>query len=400
MPDWKNRTALDPEIKPNGGPRTEFDEASRVFVTGATGFLGGFVTAQILRRTAARVMCLVRAGTPENCLSRIREKMQAYGLWETQFKERIAPVAGDLSKPLLGMSPGAFDGVAESADVIFHCGAFVSYVHPYAALHATNVAGTEEVLRLACRSRDKTVHYVSSTSVFLATADAAVSGLREIRECEEPMAPGPSHSGYTQTKWAAEQLAFGARDRGMPVAIYRPSTIVGNSRTGMATSGGTSLIRAWIAIGALPRDLRDLNLAPVDYVAASIVHLALRRDSVGKAFHLVNPVKTPFSAVAEMLRAHGHSLPQIPNEEWRQRVTQTVAKSSDMNLVTLCMAAAQMERHQKPRTAEIRLDATNTIAGLAGSSITCPPIDRPLLDAFYAHMQKDGLLPVPAAAAG
>ena len=40
--------------------------------------------------------------------------------------------------------------------------------------------------------------------------------------------------GYSQSKWVAERLVKIAASRGLPVSIYRPGTITGDSRTGIS----------------------------------------------------------------------------------------------------------------------------------------------------------------------
>lgn len=392
MADLKADAALDNEIRPNGDSCKGLGQAANIFVTGGTGLVGTFLLRELLDRTNATVVCLVREHASRDARLRMRQQFESHQLWDASFEERLAPVSGDLAEPLLGMPKDRFDGIAAQADAIFHCGAAVGFLQPYSALRAPNVLGTKEVLRLACRTRDKPVHYVSSTSVLAETADRVACGVKEIREDEEPIETGPAHSGYVQSKWVAEKALANARDRGMPIAVYRPSTIVGNSRTGSTTSMGAGLIRAWLAICAMPADLRDMNLVPIDYVAKAIVHLATRADSLGKVFHLINPIKTPFREIAELLRAHGHPVPQLPNAQWRDRLNATLAASRDMNLISLCMMAAQVESHQRPRAAQVRFDFTNTLNGLAGSAIACPVIDRALLELFYTHMEEAGLL--------
>lgn len=394
MPDLIADAELDGDIRATGNSPCELRQAARIFLTGVTGLVGTFLLRELLDHTSASVLCLVHEREPNDARLRIRRQLESYQLWDDAFGERLVILSGDLAQPFLGVSQDVFETIAWQADVIFHCGAAIRFLQPYAALRTTNVLGTKEILRLACRTRDKAVHYVSSMSVLAETADRVACGFKEIREDEDPIEIGPAHSGYSQSKWVAEKVLANARARGMPVAIYRPSTIVGNSRTGITSSMGASLIRAWLAIKAMPQDLRDMNLVPIDYVAKAIVHLAMRADSIGKAFHLINPVRTPFRDIAELLCAHGHPMPQLPNPEWRERLNAAVAASRDMNLVSLCMTAAEFERHQRPRAAQVRFDATNTLNGLAGSAISCPVIDRPMLDLFYRYMDEAGLLRV------
>ena len=63
--------------------------------------------------------------------------------------------------------------------MIYHGGANVNLLYPYAALHSTNVQGTHEILKLATMSSPKPVHYLSTLDVFESLAG---TGVREFFE--------------------------------------------------------------------------------------------------------------------------------------------------------------------------------------------------------------------------
>src|SRR3712207_985904 len=75
--DLERDTTLEPELVPRGTPRAT--EGAPIFLTGATGFLGGFLLRELLSQTAAPVVCLVRAASPEAALERVRDNMARYG---------------------------------------------------------------------------------------------------------------------------------------------------------------------------------------------------------------------------------------------------------------------------------------------------------------------------------
>jgi acyl carrier protein len=149
--DLRAEAVLDPEIAPQpaaNGTRTLRD-AGDVFLTGATGFLGAFLLDGLLSSTNARVHCLVRQRGDDDGMESIETNLRRYGLWQTEWEERIVPVAGDLGEPLFGMVDEGFDELAKEVDLIIHAAAVVNLVYPYSALKAANVGGTREVLRLA-----------------------------------------------------------------------------------------------------------------------------------------------------------------------------------------------------------------------------------------------------------
>ena len=92
-------------------------------ITGATGFVGAFLLAELLRTTEMTPFCLVRAASVAEGHERIRSTLTDYGLWEESFGGRILPVLGALDRPRLGLSRPQWQHLAAMVDVIYHSGA-------------------------------------------------------------------------------------------------------------------------------------------------------------------------------------------------------------------------------------------------------------------------------------
>ena len=216
----------------------------------------------------------------------IETNLRRYGLWRPEWAERIVPIDGDLGEPLFGLDEGEFDALAREVDLIFHPGAVVNLIYPYSELKAPNVGGTREVLRLACRHGAKPVHHVSTNGIFppgngLCEEDTDLDELAEARE-----------DGYGQSKWVAEKLVREAAGRGLPVSVYRPGNVSGHSETG--ASNPRDLLGAVIVesmrLGCAPEiEGWRMEMTPVDFVAAAILHLASETAAQGGTYHLANP---------------------------------------------------------------------------------------------------------------
>ena len=227
-------------------------KADGILLTGATGFLGAFLLFELLQQTTAKIYCLIRAKTTAIAKERLEKHLKSYLLWDENFNQRIIPLIGDLSQPLLGLSVNQFDAIAAEVDVIYHNGALVNFTYPYSQLKAANVLGTQEILRLAAQVKVKPVHFISTIGV----VGAADSGLKIIRE-DTPIDRSENiDSGYTQSKWVAEKLVKIAGDRGIPISIYRPGRISGHSKTGVCNSNDHTfrMIRGCIKLGSVPKD--------------------------------------------------------------------------------------------------------------------------------------------------
>ncbi|MBV8062118.1 MAG: thioester reductase domain-containing protein [Nevskia sp.] len=358
-----------------------------ILLTGATGFLGSHLLAELLARTGAGILCLVRAGDRAAGLARLREAACRHGLPPAD-EARLEAVPGDLAAPLLGMDEAAFAALAARVETIYHAGAVVNWAYPYAALKATNVLGTQEVLRLACRGRAKPVHHVSSIAVFLAAgrADADV-----IAEDDDLDGSTGLYGGYAQSKWVAEKMAATARGRGLPVTVYRPG-LIGGSRGG-ADDFLARLVQGCRQLGAAPALGLAVDVAPVEYVAAAIVHLSRQAAAPGRAFHLVNPAPLPWDRFAAWLQgAAGRPLPLVPYEPWQARLQAACRAEPSIALRPLLpFLAAPGFAAQLVRLPPV--DCRHALAGLAGSGIACPPVDAGLLDGYYGHLAAAGAPP-------
>ncbi|MCT9933569.1 thioester reductase domain-containing protein [Planotetraspora sp. A-T 1434] len=383
---WLDEDArLDPAIVPPAGPDAGPDAAhgqcGAVLLTGATGYLGAHLLGALLEGTDHRVHCLVRASTEAEAGRRLRRVMREHGIADS---ERVIPVPGDLERPLLGLSEDAFDRLGAEVDAIYHCGAVVHFTLPYAALRDCNVLGTQEVLRLAVRHRLKPVHHVSTTAVFSADRDGEI-GEDAVQTSGEVLP-----TGYAQSKWVAERLAEAARERGIPVAVYRPGAVTGDTRTSASRPDDAiwRMLKGCLQLGLAPDIGTGIVGAPADYVSRAIVHLA-RTPSPSGTFHLIGTRATPWREVFGTVRDLGYRLETVDYLDWLSRLDDL--REEDGN--ALFPLVHQFARTQEPASAPFTCRATS--AALSGSGVECPPLDAELLRTYIRHFVDTGFLPPP-----
>jgi L-2-aminoadipate reductase len=180
-----------------------------VFITGTTGFLGSFIIKDILQRTSrqVRIIAHVRAKDAEAGMTRLERSLKGYGLWQEGWKSRISCVAGDLSKPQLGVSDAEWQKLAQEVSIVIANGATVHWVKRYQEMMAANVLSTIEAMKLCNIGKPKVFTFVSSTSVLdteyyvslserqISTGEGAVSEDDDLQGSRRNLG-----TGYGQTK--------------------------------------------------------------------------------------------------------------------------------------------------------------------------------------------------------
>jgi thioester reductase-like protein len=332
LQDALSDQVLPPDIRPAGPPR---DRRETVFLTGATGFVGSQLLAQLLSAGIRRVWCLVRGEDEQACRDRLLATLARYSL--EVDADRIGVLRGDLTKPLLDLGEARFSELAADADVIFHLGAHMNFVRPYRVLHGPNVRGTQEILRLACAGRPSELHYVS-------TIDSLIA--ERVPEQPIPVDAGKD-DGYVLTKKTAERLVLQAGERGLPVGIYRPWQITSDSRTGAVNPNDqlalclTGILLTGIAPSDNPLPLRIL---PVEMVAGALADMIGRLDPERPIHNFYNTRTTPIEVVSRVVAECGYQVRVIPYRQWRVEVIRRTANqvaglsallANDVSAVTL-----------------------------------------------------------------
>ena len=251
-------------------------------VSGATGFIGRRLVERLLTQ---RPDAVIHVLTRERSLPRLERLINDWGQADPDARERIRPLVGDLLQPLLGAS----DDVAATGSSTSSLRGGMAMTADTETDWRANVEGTHNAIELAAAVGAGCLHHMSS----IAVAGHYAGVFREDMFDEGQPLTHPYHL----TKFEAERVV--RRDATVPWRIYRPSIVVGDSRTGSidkidGPSYFFSLIKragerlpGWLPL--LTPDLGYTNIVPVDYVVSAIDHIAHEPGLDGRAFHLVSP---------------------------------------------------------------------------------------------------------------
>ncbi|WP_078607000.1 non-ribosomal peptide synthetase [Streptomyces flavidovirens] len=301
---------------PRPGSRTDADR-DVVLLTGATGFVGRFVLAELLA-DGARVVCLVRGGAARR--EELVAGMADLGLWHEEHAVRLELVDGDIAAPRLGLAGPDHDRLAREAGRIVHTAAWVNHVYPYEQLAAANTHCMAGLLELAAAGRRSALTLVSTSSV----ADSAA------HPPGSTVPPGPlralpsAANGYVRSKAMAEQYLHLAAELDVPAAVIRIPSVFGDQRRFQINPADAvwSWCRAMIETGRFPESFalegNELFQAlPADAAARAV--LLADRDHTEAGTRYLDAVPAAAGSTRDLvaaIRAAGHSLSPCPDHEW------------------------------------------------------------------------------------
>ncbi|KAI1317748.1 large subunit of alpha-aminoadipate reductase [Mortierella claussenii] len=383
------------------------------FLTGATGFLGAFILRNLLAHsTNSRVICLVRASSPEKAMERVRSCGQSHLIWDEAWvtERRLSVVMGDLSQEYFGLTNETWEMCCRQVDVIVHNGALVHWVYPYPKMRAANVLGTLQGLKMASTYHTKSFHFVSSTSVLDTAhyselsdvrADTNHRGVPETDDLEG--ARYGLRSGYGQSKWVAEKLIMAANANGLPATIIRPGYVLGHTQTGVTNTDDFiwRLIKGCIELGLVPNMNNAVNLCPVDYVAQCVTSVATTAGSEQEmVYHVTHPIAPPFrfNDFFQLLVKFGYEVQTTEYIAWRTALMEYTLKSQDSALYPLLHlvmddlpTATKSPELGDAHTQKVVIQGGGSHSGFAST----PRMDTEQIGIYLAYLVKVGFLDQP-----
>ena len=260
------------------------DRDKKILITGATGFLGKFLTDELIAGGYGDLTALARHTSNISLLS----------------GKKIKIIYADIS------DKASLDAIRGDWDVVFHCAGFVG--NNEKTLRRVNVLGTENICRFALERGVKRFIYTSSVAVN--------SGNTEI-PLKEDLPYKPTNK-YGISKMEAERIAIGFREKGLPMVILRPCMVYGEGEPHLMPLL-TKLARfRLLFIPYFAADLR-LHLVSARNVAACFVRCMEDPRGPGNVFNIADEdiltVRRLFEVVSDTLgTGRNFILPRIPTK--------------------------------------------------------------------------------------
>jgi thioester reductase-like protein len=240
-----------------------------VFLTGATGFLGGEILMDLTnRKEVGKIFCLVRAKSQQEAQERVRKVFFLHG--DFYDENRIIPIAGDLSEDKL-TEVLVNNKSLDSTQIIIHAAANTSFSKIFDTMvKDVNIAGLQRILKWSKGLKNLV------TFVYVGTATICGKNIlnRVVLEEESPDVKAEHVVSYTYTKMTGEQVL---KDylREDQILVVRPSIIMGDSRPWAPRS--TVILWTLATVNLLRlvpvNPLAQLDIISVDFASHAIVEL-------------------------------------------------------------------------------------------------------------------------------
>lgn len=224
----------------------------KVIIVGATGFIGKKLAKRCIEE-GYEVLCIGRALHKISCFSDSARLIHLDILDRERIKEVFAK---------------------EKPDILFHCAAHTRNTS-MRTLRRVNVEGTRNVLDACVEAKVKKVIYLSTISVICGNATATLND-------DLPYSP---LSIYGISKIEAEQLAIAYREKGIKIAILRPTLVYGESEPHWLY-----LLVNLLRIRLLPILGKGENRYPLVYVEnlIDVMMLAVINEAAYKGTYIVS----------------------------------------------------------------------------------------------------------------
>lgn len=254
-------------------------------ITGGMGSLGREIVPRILsRESSSDVVLLVRARDDAELRARLAELARYLACyWPAVSRSRLRGLRGDVTGVRLGLDDASYRYLAGHVTHILHGAACIDLGQSLAAARLVNVGGVREILRFADRC-PRLVRLGHVSTAFVAGDRVGTVFERDLR-CGQRF-----RNAYEQSKCEAEEIVQARMDQ-LPITVFRPSIIVGDSVDGHTCNFAT-LYRAlrMIARGRI-REIpvgseARIDIVTVDYVAGAIAELMARPCGRGAVYHL------------------------------------------------------------------------------------------------------------------
>lgn len=300
-----------------------------ILITGATGLVGGFLTAYLYEHTNATLYCLVRAKDNEEANERFWDTFSSN--FDIPPNDRIRVIDGDLSRPDLGIHVSGIQAIYHVAG----SPAFAAKVKPEEHI---NYTGTKHCVDWANFHQVPTFHLISTIGIVGKAMPGHVSGFYETDLDVGQDATSLIHasSKLLAEKYVRNQFTGHA-------SVFRIPNVGGRYSDGFTPADISRnlmylRIKALEDLGCYSEEITDrstgISLIPVDMLVALIVEISFAKSQVLTTYHLNTVSAFTVKELVQAFLQNGIGLELLDHEAMTARLD-AYSKDSGLQLFSI-----------------------------------------------------------------
>lgn len=299
-----------------------------VLLTGASGFLGIHVLAELLQSTNCKIICLSHRAS-------IEERYALYQFATPFNSKRITILHGDLYLDNFGLSDDDYE-ILEGVDAIINCAALVKYFGESESFHKANVMSVKNLAEFAIK-RNIILNHVSTLSVLGGNNSSPIDEHSFYINQDEIF-----NNQYVESKFLGEfEILKRVRDA-LKYRIIRIGRLAWRKKdhifqTNRNENEFYSILRLFWCIKKVPEELLDVDIevSPIDYCAKAIVLLTRQKYRNG-IFHVMNNHTIKLHAIIDSFISIGRSVEVVSMDDFINSFKSWSENDSLKKMIQIC----------------------------------------------------------------
>ncbi|MHC1695197.1 MAG: amino acid adenylation domain-containing protein [Eubacteriales bacterium] len=364
---------------------------NKVLLTGATGYAGAHILAELVDNYDSEVYCLVRGIDYVNAQNALYNTLCFYfGNKADKYMKRVLILNGDISIPGLGINES--EDKLSDISCLIHSAALTSHVGSASDFEKINIKGTINIADF-CKKLEIPLLYISTMSVSGTHHLCAEAENIMFDESCYYIGQNYDSNDYVKSKFLAEGILLDEAEEGLDVLIFRAGNLTSRYKDGVFQKNPTKnafarAISTISMLGVISTDMLDsqIEMTPVDLFASAILSLAASGGNNNRIYHFYNPNTIKCINLVDGLRGCGFNINEISRNEFERKIKH-VLRSGNQPAALSIIKELTDERQSRG----VHQDATITCELLANLGFIWPQINNNYIETYinkFIHIKN------------
>jgi thioester reductase-like protein len=367
-----------------------------VFLTGASGFLGSHILAELLDspEQIKTVYCAMREKNHLDVYSRLSNKMHFYfgDKYDEKIKKYVKIVTWEMTEPNLGLSEDEYKKLQKDIDIVIHCAANVKHYGNYSDFERININGTKNIIDF-CIPGNIHLHYISTMTV---SGNYLLKQNKDLAFDEYSFYNNQNFDKnvYSKSKLICEAKIIENINNGLNTTIYRVGDLTGRYTDGVFQENISEnsiylRLKSIAEIGYISNTIlkNDLEFSPVDSAAKAIKTIIWSDINKNRIFNIYNPNMISTVKLLDAINKFNYSVKPIDKDVF-SNVIMELSKDEKNQSKLLGIINDFTEDKDLIYNYTIKQNNDITCDYLKNLGFEWPIIDEAYLDRIITYMKK------------